>query len=133
LKGLDDKAVLAWMDSYCQANSLETIAKAGEVFVGAHRLVPASQEHAQAAPNFDACQGQITDAYRQIDSNHPQAPATIAALEDMHCKGSPDACSLGANHRRNQINADQLEKSEKTRMVLQTIGCFRSWRERSAK
>jgi hypothetical protein len=72
------------------------------VFVGALRLVPASQEYAQAAPNLDVCEGQITDAYRQIDSKHPQALATIAALEDIHCKGSPEACSLGANDRRNK-------------------------------
>ena len=56
--------------------------------------------------------------------DQPQVPATIKALVDMHCKGSPAACDLGARHRRDQINGNYMERAEKTRVVLQTVGCF---------
>ena len=77
-----------------------------------------------AEPCVAVCESQITDAYHLIDSNSGQSPAAITALQDMHCKGSAAACNLGANQRRSQINTNELGKSEKTRMVLQTVGCF---------
>ena len=93
----------------------------------AHRLAPSTGAALQAPPNAAVCEGQITDAYHLIDGNSGQAPATITALQDMHCKGSAAACNLGANHWRIQINANEVGKSEKTRMVLQTVGCFQLW------
>jgi hypothetical protein len=125
LNGLNGKAVRDWVYNYCQAHPLEVIANAGEVFMAAHRSVPAPRAATvQTPPNLAVCENQITDAYHLIDSNSGQSPAAITALQDMHCKGSAAACNLGANQRRSQINTNELGKSEKTRMVLQTVGCF---------
>ena len=95
--------------------------------MAAHRLAPQAGATVQTPPNLAVCESQITDAYHLIDSNSGQAPAAITALQDMHCKGSAAACNLGANQRRNQINANDIGKSERTRMVLQTVGCFQLW------
>jgi hypothetical protein len=127
LNVLNGKAIRDWVYNYCQAHPLEVIANAGEVFMAAHRSAPAPRAAAattQVPPNVAVCENQITDAYRLIDSNSGQSPAAITALQDMHCKGSAAACTLGANQRRSQINTNELGKSEKTRMVLQTVGCF---------
>jgi hypothetical protein len=127
LSGRAPKAVWAWMDNYCQTHPLEKIEKVGEAFVASHASAAAP------APNFEVCESQITDAYHQISRGHPLVSATITALGDMHCKGSIAVCNLGANNRRNQINADDMDKADKTRMVLQTLGCFQTWREPSVK
>jgi hypothetical protein len=128
LNGLTGKTVRDWVYNYCQTHPLQVIANAGEVFMAAHRLAPRTgAATAQTSPNLAVCESQITDAYHLIDSNSGQAPAAINALQDMHCKGSLAACNLGANQRRNQINANEVGKSEKTRMVLQTVGCFQLW------
>ena len=133
LNGLSGKTIRDWVYNYCQAHPLEVIANAGEVFMAAHRLAPPTRAAtAQTSPNLAVCESQITDAYHLIDNNSGQAPAAITALQDMHCKGSLAACNLGANQRRNQINANNLGKSEKTRMVLQTVGCFQLWSNPSA-
>jgi hypothetical protein len=127
LNGLNGRTIRDWVYNYCQAHPLEVIANAGEVFMAAHRLAPAPKAAtAQTSPNVAVavCESQITDAYHLIDSNSGQSPAAITALQDMHCKGSAAACNLGANQRRSQINTNELGKSEKTRMVLQTVGCF---------
>ncbi len=130
LNGLNGKAIRDWVYNYCQAHPLEVIVNAGEVFMAAHRLASAPKAvTAQTSPNpaVAVCESQITDAYHLIDSNSGQSPAAITALQDMHCKGSAAACDLGANQRRNQINANDIGKSERTRMVLQTVGCFQLW------
>ncbi len=36
LRGMDDQKVWAWMDNYCQAHSLETVANAAAQFVTVH-------------------------------------------------------------------------------------------------
>ena len=130
LNGLAPKAVWAWMDNYCRTRPLEKIEKVGEAFVASRASAAAPKA---PAPNFEVCESQITDAYHQISSGHPLVLATITALGDMHCKGSLAVCDLGANNRRKQINANDLEKAEKTRMVLQALGCFQSWGEPSVK
>jgi hypothetical protein len=127
LNGLNAKTVRDWVYDYCQAHPLEVIANAGEVFMAAHGLASRTKATVQTSPNLAVCESQITDAYHLIDSDSGQAPAAITALQDMHCKGSSAACNVGANQRRNEINANELGKSEKTRIVLQTVGCFRLW------
>ena len=129
LNGLNAKTVRDWVNNYCQAHPLEVITNAGEVFMATHRsaTAPPRAATAQTSPNLAVCESQITDAYQLIDNNSGQAPAAITALQDMHCRGSAAACNLGANQRRNQINGNALGKSEKTRMVLQTVGCFQLW------
>jgi hypothetical protein len=127
LNGLNGNTIRDWVLNYCQAHPLQVIANAGEVFMAAHRVAPKAGATVQTSPNLAVCESQITDAYHLIDSNSGQAPAAITALQDMHCKGSAAACNLGANQRRNQINANDIGKSERTRMVLQTVGCFQLW------
>ena len=127
LNGLSGNTIRDWVLSYCQAHPLQVIANAGEVFMAAHRVASKAGATVQTPPNLAVCESQITDAYHLIDSKSGQAPAAITALQDMHCKGSAAACDLGANQRRNQINANDIGKSERTRMVLQTVGCFQLW------
>ena len=118
------ETVRGWMDNYCQTHPLESIEQAGGALVRAHGLPAVPEVPTPAASNPDACESQIMDAYHLIDSNRPQMTATVMALEDMQCKGSPAACNTGANNRQKQIDANELEKSRETNTVLRAIGCF---------
>ena len=132
LNGVNAEIVGAWMDHYCQTHPSESIQKAGETFVRSHESPMVSKPSTQAGLNSTACERQIVDAYNLINRNHPQMTATIMALEDMHCTGSQAACDLGADNRRVQIDANELEKSKETSMVLRTIGCFQQQEQPTA-
>jgi hypothetical protein len=86
-------------------------------------LVQTPQVHAQAAPSREVCDKQISDVLTQISNASPQLPVTMKTLEGMHCQGSRAACTLGADHLKDQIAAKEQDKAEKTRGVQRAVSC----------
>jgi hypothetical protein len=124
LNGVNAESVRGWMDDYCQAHPFESVEEAGAALRLRVSRKTRPEAPTQATLNAKICESQITDAYHLIIINHPQITTTITALEDMQCKGSPEACDVGENNRRSQIDANELEKSKETGMVLRALGCF---------
>lgn len=87
-------------------------------------LVQSPGAYAQPTTKHEKCERLISQTFDQIISSSPDLANTMTDLEATQCEASRQACTLAANHKSEQIAANQRDKVEKTRIVQQVIGCI---------